>query len=479
MPKVILSTDRNPLYCYFLPLTAWAWKKCGFDPICIIPSCQGISPTEDENWLACARAFSECIVPSIRFYELAVSDDFRLDTQFQVARLFISAWDAIHDDEYLLLGDIDMIPLSGYFHRDFAQINIFGHDLTGYRHIPMCYVGMFAFQWREMMGIERGECIEQWLVQVLSACAGRVASPDINQYWYLDQELLTHKLAAYQHSRPNCRWHFLDRGQYANGLAYGRVDRADWHLNHPELIDAHLPRPGYSPENHRRIMPLLERVWGRSATTWMHDYWSSTPVGKTFWHSLPDVLASLPRQQKAVYLTWQARPFERLGSEIISEYGSHQPVLAALLDRTRGDILELGGGPQSSYLINAVAKSRGRWAATLETNEEYFRRLHQDLHIEGVHDIRLVTDYTREEWRCPELTRPWDLAIVDNSPGESRQSNIAKLAARARFIMVHDSEEPSYGYDFRQFRYVYTFDYYRPYTTVLSNFESFEWEATR
>ena len=85
------------------------------------------------------------------------------------------------------------------------------------------------------------------------------------------------------------------------------------------------------------------------------------------------------------------------------------------------------------------------------------------------------------EWlNCPAFEQEWDVAFIDNAPGESRQSNLLKLRDKCRFIVCHDTEEvykPSasnYGWNFSTFKYNFVFDKYNTYTNVLSNFEEFK-----
>jgi hypothetical protein len=97
------------------------------------------------------------------------------------------------------------------------------------------------------------------------------------------------------------------------------------------------------------------------------------------------------------------------------------------------------------------------------------------------HKIIFWNQYTMYEWlNCPAFEQEWDVAFIDNAPGESRQSNLLKLRDKCRFIVCHDTEEvykPSasnYGWNFSTFKYNFVFDKYNTYTNVLSNFEEFK-----
>lgn len=182
----------------------------------------------------------------------------------------------------------------------------------------------------------------------------------------------------------------------------------------------------------------------------------------------------LPRRSLASELQRILSAHERsLAGEAVRPDGweSHQPVLIELLRQVPGArALELGIGWGSTPIVAGLSDS----SVSLETNERWFERFRHFSTAE--HDIRLWGDVTEFEWRdCPFLEQEWDVAFIDNAPGRSRQSNLMKLAGRARFIVCHDTEEcfkPSlsdYRWDFSSFRYSWTYTAAETYTTVVSN----------
>lgn len=151
---------------------------------------------------------------------------------------------------------------------------------------------------------------------------------------------------------------------------------------------------------------------------------------------------------------------------------SHQPVLLGLLDAVpNARVLELGTG----YGSTPIVLDRSGSSLSLETDPSWQRRFER--YASHAHRIELCEDFDEREWRCPELDEPWDVALVDNSPGTARQSNLSKLAARTRYIVCHDTQEcfrPSasrFGWNFSSFRYVWTCTRFATYTTVVSNHE--------
>jgi hypothetical protein len=152
-------------------------------------------------------------------------------------------------------------------------------------------------------------------------------------------------------------------------------------------------------------------------------------------------------------------------------WGSHQPVLVKLLkDFPNSRFLELGAGDNSTPLIieNTI------YSEHYETNFDWFKKM-KSFEKEN-HPVIFWSSYTREEWiGCPAFEKEWDIAFVDNAPGESRQSNLMKLKGKAKVIVCHDTEElykPSasaYGWDFSMFKYVFVYDKFNTYTTVVSD----------
>ena len=157
-------------------------------------------------------------------------------------------------------------------------------------------------------------------------------------------------------------------------------------------------------------------------------------------------------------------------------WGSHLPVLMDIMEKNPNSrFLELGAGYNSTpHIINSTSYSEH-----YETNFEWFQKMKEFETPE--HIINFWGNYTQYEWlNFPAFDKEWDIAFVDNAPGESRQSNLLKLKDKCKFIVCHDTEEvykPSasnYGWDFSAFKYVFVYDKYHTYTTVVSNYEDFK-----
>lgn len=149
-----------------------------------------------------------------------------------------------------------------------------------------------------------------------------------------------------------------------------------------------------------------------------------------------------------------------------SHYSSHLPVLIKALLITQGDVLELGTGIFSTPIIHWLCVPHKRYVYSLEYDPKYLAMV-ENFGCE-YHKIEIIQD-----WDKADIEKPWDVVLVDHSPGERRKVEIARLANLAKYIVAHDTEwrdERHYHYKEIYPLFKYRYDYYhKPYTTVLSN----------
>ena len=256
---IVLSTNWNPDYLYYLPLTVWAWRKFGWETIVFFNG--------DSELSFVKLAYNSYPFSHNSWNELSDIPGYRSDTITQISRLY----GACIADGYLMTGDIDMIPLSDYWiPQTYDDITIWGHDLTGYTHYPICYIGMPATRWTEVMGLtssDYNKLIERDLDMMPDA-----KNSDFYKYWFTDQELITQRIKETQFEK-----YFIPRGQLHNGYAKGRVDRGAWSLEHEQFIDCHMLRDMYKSTdtgamNFAKTMRLLDRIWPDEDFTWFKEY---------------------------------------------------------------------------------------------------------------------------------------------------------------------------------------------------------------
>lgn len=254
---IILSTNDNVDYLHFTPLTCWAWRKFGWDPIIFYHSTKH---NTDLNALVC-----DASLPA-NFWPLESIDNYRSDTITQISRLY----GACVADGYIMTGDIDMLPLSDYWKPDLNKVTVYGHDLTGYTDYPICYIGAPTLLWFRFMKIDPSgvQDFNAYIKRDLDSLP-QAKNPDFYTYWSTDQNHVTARLKEYGTGHID----FINRGQYANGYARGRVDRGDWRLNHDEFIDCHMLRPLWNNESNTvRTIELLNKLWPSEDFTWYTDF---------------------------------------------------------------------------------------------------------------------------------------------------------------------------------------------------------------
>ena len=234
---VILSTNANPDYANYLPFTIEAWNKLGWNTFTFltggaeIPEVYTNTSQEAKNYFMRVQTVE--------------SENFRKETVSQVVRLFGAHF---VEDGMIMTGDVDLIPLANYWHPTLDNITVYGHDLTGRTQYPICYIAMTAERWREIIP---EKSLEELLDKYPNA-----KSDDFYKWWGVDQEIITERINQLKRTDELV---LVDRG-FSNGLAQGRIDRADWErtINSPDRkIDAHCLRP-FNFQETERVMKLIQ-----------------------------------------------------------------------------------------------------------------------------------------------------------------------------------------------------------------------------
>lgn len=156
-------------------------------------------------------------------------------------------------------------------------------------------------------------------------------------------------------------------------------------------------------------------------------------------------------------------------------YGTHLPVLIAVMGKTSGDVLELGTGVFSTPYLHYTCMLSKRHLVSYDNSPEWDRFI--GYYRSPDHEIVMVDD-----WEKADIERPWDVALVDHSPDPRRAIEVRRLANFAKYIVIHDSNESgerqyrNYHYSdiYPLFKYKKVWDKDRRHATVLSNFVSLD-----
>lgn len=263
----VISTTYDDQYLFYLPITTWAWNKLGIDVICFVPHYESPSLSVEKYDLISETmwgdAFQMCFFTAPKHKEA---------TYAQCSRLYAAALPWIPDDEALIIGDIDMAVFNKQYFGQYndGKIHVVGADLVPDFQYPMCYIAMPATKWRMIMDIKNNDTPQIKLDRLL----GDLECEHFRgNYWAKDQETI------YNHLQFNYLFedgeglikHF--RASPGTQFATRRADRDGWpEVIPPDIIDAHLPRPGYTPENFARILNLFQAMYPNEDFTWMIDY---------------------------------------------------------------------------------------------------------------------------------------------------------------------------------------------------------------
>lgn len=169
--------------------------------------------------------------------------------------------------------------------------------------------------------------------------------------------------------------------------------------------------------------------------------------------------------------------------DLKGQWGSHMPVLAKVMEFTDGAVLELGTGVWSTALLDMMCRETKRKLISYD-NDPAWHTPNQKWQSD-FHDVRLVEDWTekvdgKEVWHSgfekADIDNTfWSVAFMDHKPAKRRKVDAHRLANKAIFVILHDSEEESdkffkYSWIYKHFKYQYQYTKCRPNTVVLSNF---------
>lgn len=146
-------------------------------------------------------------------------------------------------------------------------------------------------------------------------------------------------------------------------------------------------------------------------------------------------------------------------------------MLIEAMNRTHGDVLELGAGVFSTPLLHWLCERQKRKLLTIDNNLRWHRFTRQFLKTDFHQHIFV------ENWDDADqyINKEWDVALIDHSPSRRRIKEIKKLADKVKYLVVHDSEsrkdnEYHYSTIYPLFKYIFNFDKADHQTVVLSNF---------
>ncbi len=164
-----------------------------------------------------------------------------------------------------------------------------------------------------------------------------------------------------------------------------------------------------------------------------------------------------------------------MGKEPISVMATHLPLLTRAFDESEGPILEMGTGYFSTLYLDWLCSAFGRKLVSYESGEYWGKRAKRKYESD-YHEINVI-----EDWNDAKIDDThWGVAFIDHSPKGRRHIDVLRLADKADYIVIHDTEPESerlYHFDKVWWRFKYRFDHKktRHWTSVVSNFKEVNW----
>lgn len=240
---VVNSTDLNPIYAYFMPIVSRIWSRyMEYCPIALLYGSEDIWMSTRINTFL----YKE-IKATAQVHFVKPVPGYKSSTVMQVSRALVGALPTLQQDDYAIISDVDMIPLSrSYFRQQDStkKFHIFSADAytditKGWEPLkfPMCYLGANKQYWREIFNITTDDIS----FETAKSLEGRA------DVWDNDESYVCGKIKTSKYYKQDM--HLMVR-TWPGSRAYKRLDRENWHFNsQKDLIDAHFFRPGYQHMN--------------------------------------------------------------------------------------------------------------------------------------------------------------------------------------------------------------------------------------
>lgn len=283
----INNSHRGYDYCFYLPLTARSWQRIGFKSIVLIIGAK-VQWLNDPALSLVLVSLSQ-VEASVIFMDANEENRSMLS---QTARIFVANMAACpaRTDDYIISTDADLWPLRrDHFcvpraekklvlvhSRCCGNFNLYGKT---YRMLPMSHIGASAATWRQIINgngqtPRDAPSILDYMERTFGPIVRRRVQYDSAE-WYFDQKLISIKIDEWK--RRGCNTEAVVE---VSDAGFTRLDRARWTADQlsprqfDKKYDAHLLLNGFLPDQWKRIMPLIELMYGKHSpnTKWADQY---------------------------------------------------------------------------------------------------------------------------------------------------------------------------------------------------------------
>jgi len=160
-------------------------------------------------------------------------------------------------------------------------------------------------------------------------------------------------------------------------------------------------------------------------------------------------------------------------------YATHLGALIACMNKTNGDVLELGMGLFSTPYLHYACTGQKRNLLSLENDKGWARHFKGSEFIHFLYENEYHKIDVIESYETYPIEKQWDVVLIDQTPDYSRKETAKRLANLAKYIIIHDSNEKyekvyHYSEIYPLFKYKRIWDKDDRHATVLSNFVELE-----
>lgn len=156
-------------------------------------------------------------------------------------------------------------------------------------------------------------------------------------------------------------------------------------------------------------------------------------------------------------------------------YGTHLAPLIQAVNKTTGDILEMGIGIFSTPYLHYQALISRRHLTSYDNERGWVNRFANSINSGHMYQGPYHELIYVQNWDDAKIEKPWDVALIDHSPSERRIVDIKRLVNLAKYIIIHDTDprkdrEYHYSEIYPLFKYKAVWDKDANPAAVLSNF---------
>ena len=155
-------------------------------------------------------------------------------------------------------------------------------------------------------------------------------------------------------------------------------------------------------------------------------------------------------------------------------YGTHLPALIKAMQKTTGDVLEIGMGVFSTPYLHYQCMLSNRKLVSYENYQNWMNFFLKYNYPNANHEINFV-----EKYSDAKIEKPWSVVLIDQTPDSSRIEEVRRIANLATYVICHDSngrKDNTYHYSeiYPLFKYKTVWDKDSNHAVILSNFADLE-----